>query len=139
LSLLGFSIQFVDDYDKAAGYLWHKGAMLLGTDEERFRSLIHDWREPDYERQWHDALASIVAGAPYAFLLTIVSPAGSREMYETWPLARSGDEIRMRNVLRPPGPFPDVDPADAFKGDGEFSEWRFSVRDVETFLAQHGD
>jgi hypothetical protein len=47
-----FRIEFVDDYETTAGYLWHEGCIVLGSEEERFGSLIHEWIEADYERQW---------------------------------------------------------------------------------------
>jgi hypothetical protein len=48
------------------------------------------------------ALTAIVNGQTYTYLLTVMPPSGSRELYETWPLERSGDEVRMRNVLGRP-------------------------------------
>jgi hypothetical protein len=133
-----FRIEFLPEDARDAGYLWRNGRIVLDDAEERFRALIHDWHEPDYERQWLEALTSIVGGASYSCLVTVLPPVGAREMAEIWPLLREGDEVRMRNTLVQPENVDRRSPCSA-ESESDFaesgpSEWRFSVADVERFL-----
>ncbi|HEY5057180.1 MAG TPA: hypothetical protein VII58_13530 [Acidobacteriaceae bacterium] len=96
-----FSITFSDvplvyEYDDrtTAGA---EGELAIGDYRESFLSSLYEWTKEDYERQWRDAVTSLLEGASKAALITeYIGPDASSHL-QWWPLYRCGDVVYAQN------------------------------------------
>ena len=121
------------------------GEVIFGEYAESFVAPMGPWARVDYERQWSDAAARLLAGAESSAFFT----SAFRFWWAAW---RVGDELVVQEEFLTPerlaalGPRPDLrrapyellGPLETETEDGErISEWRVPFADVATFLERH--
>ena len=98
-----FSISFLD---QALEYLGDDptipsaiGLIGLGDFQEEFASTLYEWKQSDYEEQWHYAMTSLLEGAEkVALMVYYVNPAESIN-FEWWPMYRVGDMVALQDHM----------------------------------------
>jgi len=128
----------------AAGGRYAEGELTLGGASARFQSDLGSWSMRDYEAQWREAIARLLAGQPTSALVTSYrGPETGHHLI--WPMWREGTTVHLQERLvlteQLPEPF---DPASVYALVGErvtvsegglpISEWSIPIRQLATFL-----
>jgi len=143
-----FSIGFINDPLIGVDLSEERvGLIALGNFEERFIAHTLNWSEQEHSHHWKRALVRVLAGEPSALVTDMLTPTQSSHLV-WWPIWMIDSEVVFHNQLlffgqhKIQGPL--IDPEQLYELIGEYtthndegtplSEWRVSVRDVETFL-----
>ena len=122
-----------------------EGRVVLGRHAESFLAPMWPWARADYERQWGDAAARLLAGVESSAFFT----SAFRFWWAAW---RVDDELVLHEEFLTPeclaalgarpdlrrAPYELLGPLETHTQDGErISEWRVSVADVAAFMERH--
>jgi hypothetical protein len=121
------------------------GGIELGADSEEFAADLAVWAPSDYEAQWREGIARLVAGERSSALVT--SYAGpDAAVHAMWPMWRVGAQVVLHEHLVPGeairGPavtscfYDAVGERRTHSDAGEpISEWTVSLSEILAFLA----
>jgi hypothetical protein len=136
-----FDLVFVRDEPELQEEGWSalEGRIALGDFAEHFLAPLGPWARSDYERHWVEAARRLLAGADRTAFITSA-------FQFWWPMWREGSEVFVQEqLLWGQALAASFDPLDVYASipervttseDGEVSEWRIRVRDVEEFVAR---
>jgi hypothetical protein len=75
------------------GRSYAEGELVAGEHQERFRSDLRAWHKNEYESQWKQGVARLLAGAQSSALVTSFGgPAGELRIIPLW---REGSTVRL--------------------------------------------
>ena len=88
----------------AHGEPYCEGELTAEDHSERFRSDLRTWRKSDYESQWKQGVARLLAGAESSVLVTCLRREGDESSVELVPLSRRGGTVTVgeRAVITEP-------------------------------------
>jgi len=137
-----FNISFLNRKIKRNNEL---GSITMGDFTEDLIIPTSRWSKEDYERQWAEALHSLMEkDEASTALITEIYPQGTAVYVNTWPIYRIGGDIYVQNRLIILDDYPEFAPEnlqdyvherETISEDGDsLSEWKLSVGDIKTWL-----
>lgn len=145
-----FSISFVPNPPSRIGYdpeTEAVGKVLFGDFEEHFTAWLGFWKQENYEGQWSEGLARVLAGLPSCLITNINRPDCAREEYimRAWLLYPVGELAVVHEKLFfadqleadfcATQPYEHVPDRKSLSDDGEeISEWRIELAAIRQFL-----
>jgi hypothetical protein len=144
---MAFSITFQDEplcypYDDQSTPA-ASGLLVFGEFQEGFLASLYQWRREDYERQWRQAIATLLHRKKSALITEYVSPQAASKLV-WWPMYLVQDRVFLQNHLlfynQLKEPF-SIGNALSFVRDREttgpedekISEWSVHLSEVEAF------
>jgi hypothetical protein len=123
-----------------------RGKIRIGSFEEELEASLEFWSAEDYERQWHEALELLLAGAERAALIVSMTDPASANFLFWWPAYRDGEDVVfqsgvlfLEDLAQPFDPArwaAHVPPRERTSDAGEpISEWRVPLADIRDFIA----
>jgi hypothetical protein len=123
------------------------GEIQVGDFRETFLSSLEFWKEPDYERQWREALDRISQGEEKSSLITSIRDPQKTIGVYWWPIYRIGDTLHVQNAIRffrdldrpfdLANPYASIPDRRAENEQGQkYSEWITGVHEVIEFLSR---
>jgi hypothetical protein len=121
------------------------GVIQIGAHRESFHSVLGFWSVEIYRTNWINALRRVLSGADVSCLLTSVPNPATANLFTTWPLYRSNDQVSVQNQLifadeldrafDPDVPWQYIGPRTTVDEEGSrISEWRILCTDIEEFV-----
>jgi hypothetical protein len=144
---MAFSITFQDEplcypYDDQSSPA-ASGLLVLGEFREGFLASLYQWSREGYERQWRQAIATLLNGKKSALITEYCSPETARHLV-WWPMFLVEDRVYFQNDLlfydQLKEPF-SIENALSFVRDRKtvnsegkkLSEWSVHLSEVEAF------
>jgi hypothetical protein len=124
-----------------------RGAIRLGDFAEDFEVSLEFWSPEDYERQWRQALQTLIDGGDRAALISSMTDPRSANFLFWWPAYRDGDDVVFQSgVLFLEDLDGTFDPAlwhahvpareQTTESGDPISEWRVPLADIRDFIGR---
>lgn len=143
-----FEISFTDDPVFAIDGAPHRyGSIQFNSREkERFVAPLSHWTERDYERQWHDGIARLLAGDRRSCLVTWAYDPSDMYYVQWWALYVLDTRIAVQEQLLSLADTPDskIDLHDPYRllasedhrFDPDGSTWYADIADLTAFVSR---